>query len=405
MYIVDELCSEPDILVQEDSDNTIIPDGFPREGNEETLIMMQPLYKRFACIEKILTAIAINALTLNVRPSNDKHGYNSNFVVMPAGFGKTTALEGIFNGNPENTYLVDPKHFESEMYDKPGQLFFGKTWLNSDGIATFASSSTKQLNQLVDFYTMTLSDGRYARSGRSIEADYNTMIAIATEMFIKLESVFKGRTLFERIFPIFFYPTLEEEAMIEDKKDDLKNIDVLDPLILRYSENLDDYENKPKFYIDKSLKTARSTIKEKLTKYSGISVNRVDTYLDNFLASNAFLNNRIKLVNGLERIYPDENDIKLFEWLLDIHSRFEHGSMDEIVYHAMADTNSPVTSRMLFEMDEFQKIMFTNMFEEMTFENMIKLSLTRLKDIGLIIKIENRGDLLYSLNSNPVVRF
>lgn len=386
-------------------DITRLPDGFPAYGNLETLAMMQPVYNRLVCTEKIYTCAVINALTINLKLLQNRRFYNSNFLVMPAGASKTTFLESILLGNTDFVLKTKSKHFESEMYQKNRKDFVGKTWINFDCIPTFTSCSKKQLNQLIDFYTGSLSDGVFGRGELDIQTDYNILYAMASDSFGEIQKVFKGRTFLERVVPLFFYPTIDDWNKIDDKiyENDLHETEKL-VLKLPYSEGIDDYDNKTKFVITEEMKDWSKETVSKLTRINGNSTSRNRSYIHNFVASNAFINKRIHCVEGENCVIPDEPDLRMFEWVMEVHSRFPVGSLEGIVFEETVNYGFPVTVPILLSMSRIQEVIMANGFMEIDVMNSLQSCLDDLLNKGLIKKVMTKGIPTFDLaNKDRIV--
>jgi hypothetical protein len=98
----------------------------------------------------------------------DVRKLNSCLIVAPRGTGKSELLERILAAsNPEHFVVLPPKIFESELVKKGPIFFHNKIMVLDDLIVTFEGMSTKQRQQLVNFWTKLL-EGNYSRDDYAI---------------------------------------------------------------------------------------------------------------------------------------------------------------------------------------------------------------------------------------------
>jgi len=373
-----------------------IPDGFPIEGNEKILELVNPILKYLILIDKVIICSIVNALTINIKPINDGHDYNSNFIVLPKGLGKTTLLNKfIHEGNDESVYLTPSKHFESQIMGWDRKVFEYKTWINFDAITLLNTLKPTQRAQLISFYTEILSDGYYHRDKtEAIEANMNVLFGMASESFYEFQQVLQDSTVFDRIVPIYFFPTSEQKERIRKQAsiNRTKHRQIkIEPIVLPYIGKLQyDFEN------DWVINSEVDKLAEQLENDTGLTGTRASRYVFNFICSNAYINGRKR---G-RLVHPDENDIKLFKWLMDIHYPLDSNSMEFMVYNVIkAEAGDPVT------VDELSTLYMTEHFLKSTNERKstdenyrkkkVRVALNMLERRGMILCEHRKGESLY----------
>ena len=391
-------------IYSKDISELYVPKYFPVEGNEKTLELLNPAFKYLILIDKIIVCSAINSLTLNIKPINNGHDYNSNFIVMPKGFGKTTLLKEIFQkSNPKKMLITESKHFESEMFGRNEDDFLGKTWLNFDAISLFMTSKPVQRAQLIAFYTETLSDGLYSRKSSTIEADYNLQYVMASEKFYELQKELYDSTLFDRIVPIYYHPSDEDKELIMQKANINRTeyqTNRMPTIELPYIKDLSDISHKFGFEYGQDISDKIYELSQIMTEQTQMGITRVSRYISNFICSNAHINGRARNY----KVFPNHSDIELFEWLLDIHFPLDKNSFEFAVYSAIKDdeqlacTVSDIINSDAVLAHELVSNLTNNDKDRQTFTNNVRMVLNRLVTRGMLLTERTGGLPIYWCN-------
>ncbi len=376
-----------------------IPDGFPVKGNERILTILNPIFQYLILVDKIVVCSAVNALTLNIKPINGGHDYNSNFIVAPKSFGKTTLLKNILQvSNPKNMLVAESKHFESEMFNVPKPEFIGKTWLHFDAISLFMTAKPVQRAQLIAFYTETLSDGLYSRkNGGEVIADYNLQYVMASENFYVLQKELYNSTIFDRIVPIYYHPTEEDKLAIRKKSNEnRKNHRTckMPTVKLPYISNLEDYSRKFTFEYNDEISDEIDRLSEYMSEQTQMGITRVSRYISNFICSNAYINGRVR--NFV--VHPNKYDLNLYEWLMPIHFPLDVKSFEFAVYSVIKSSkNKAITVVQIKDAAEISyhptilALKGDKDYESMVLNN-IRMELNKLFTRGMI-EMERAGGL------------
>ncbi|MFW6001723.1 MAG: hypothetical protein ACOCQD_00125 [archaeon] len=391
-----------------DYDGYRLPDDFPYEGNEKTAEKVSKVSSYLVHTEKVATCVIVNCLTINIRQPNDKTaGYNSNFIVMEKGYGKTSMLDILYKSNSDYMVVTPQKHFESSMYERHPEDFIGKTWLNYDAISCFTTSKQQQRDQLVAFYTETLSDGHYERDKvGSISTDYNLMYGMAMDRFNEFQKDLHDSTIFDRIVPIymFFNEEQKEEISLSAERNIRKSGQHKMPQVkLPYREKVGEVKNKLHFnYEDDEIANEIRKLSKEISNMSGLARTRANKYVSNFIFANAYLNGRMDYNKTV--IVPSMADVRLFEYIKDIHLPFDKRTLDYHVYCAIlnfCDYNdcSSINLATIFQADELEEFYKNKKLSKEIIKNDITTSVDNLINRGLITKVQNLGqkDAIFKL--------
>ncbi|MFW6001765.1 MAG: hypothetical protein ACOCQD_00335 [archaeon] len=393
-----------------DYDGYRLPEDFPVDGNETTAEKVSAISSYLVHTEKIATCIIVNCLTVNIRQPNDKTaGYNSNFLVGDKGYGKTSMLEILYKNNYENMIVTPQKHFESSMYERDDKDFVGKTWLNYDAISCFTTSKAQQRDQLVAFYTETLSDGRYERDrAGAIETDYNLVYGMAMNRFNEFQKDLHDSTIFDRVVPIYMFFSQEQIDDIElGAERNIRNANKygLPTVRLPYRKEVHKLKNKVKFnYGDDEIAREIRRLSRELSDMSGLAKTRANKYVANFIFANAYLNGRID--DNKTVVKPSMADVKLFDYIKEVHLPFSKDSLDYALYCSIVNfcnenRCSSVSLKQLFDTEEVEEYFKGTKVKEEIIRNDVTTSVHDLINRGLIIKVQNLGqkDAILKLKS------
>jgi len=237
----------------------------------------------------------VNAMSINLKLPPGTRKLNSCLIVSPRGSGKSELLEHILAASePEHFRALPPKIFESELVTKGRDYFHNKIMVIDDLIPTFEGMSTKQRQQLVNFWTKLL-EGNYGRD-RDTLSDVSTLVlfGLASEQLDRFRDELMSATFLDRVPPFKHNVTRQMKREIlqfrtkrqgqppvirlplPEKIDDDKKIDVAFPdskeiedKIAEYALELDDYQVQ--------------------------SCARAQDYIKTFMRANALLNGRRKV--------------------------------------------------------------------------------------------------------------
>ncbi len=229
----------------------------------------------------------------------DTRKLNSCLIVAPRGSGKTELLERtLAASNPEHFVVLPPKIFESELVTKPRDYFHNKILVLDDLIVTFEGMSTKQRQQLVNFWTKLL-EGGYARDRNAI-VNVRTIVlfGLASEQLDKFRDELMSATFLDRV-PAFKHnvtPELKREILeyrasqSGDKKPDLK---------LPLPEKIEDREKiHVQFPHSKEIESKIVEYALELDNYEVQSSVRAQDYVKTFMRAHALLIGRRKITES-----------------------------------------------------------------------------------------------------------
>jgi len=240
----------------------------------------------------------VNAMSINLKPSSDTRKLNSCLIVAPRGSGKSELLERILaKSNPEHFTVLPSKIFESELVTKGRDFFHNKIMVIDDLIPTFEGMSTKQRQQLVNFWTKLL-EGGYARD-RNALSNVTTLVmfGLASEQLDKFRDELMSATFLDRVPPFKHNVTRQMKREILQFRVKRANKNPQQPVIkLPLPERIED---------DKKVEIAfpeSREIEDKITEYAlelddyqVQSCVRAQDYIKTFMRANALLNGRKKI--------------------------------------------------------------------------------------------------------------
>ena len=246
-----------------------------------------------AAIPPIVNAVSIN---LRLPPGIRKH--NSCLVVAPRGSGKSELLERILaKSNPEHFTVLPPKIFESELVTKGREFFHNKIVVIDDLIPTFEGMSTKQRQQLVNFWTKLL-EGGYARD-RNALSNVRTLVmfGLASEQLDKFRDELMSVTFLDRVPPFKHNVTRQMKREILQFRAKRANKNPQPPVIkLPLPEKIeDDKKVEIAFPDSKEIEDKVTEYALELDDYQVQSYARAQDYIKTFMRANALLNGRKKV--------------------------------------------------------------------------------------------------------------
>jgi energy-coupling factor transporter ATP-binding protein EcfA2 len=141
-------------------------------------------------------------MSINLKMSEATRKLNSCLVVAPRGSGKSELLEHLLAAsNPKHFVVLPPKIFESELETKGRDFFHNKIMIADDLIVSFEGMSTKQRQQLENFWTKLL-EGGYAREAHSImNVSTIALFGLASEQLDRFRDELMSSTFLDRVPP------------------------------------------------------------------------------------------------------------------------------------------------------------------------------------------------------------
>jgi hypothetical protein len=250
------------------------------------------------CLAAIIPIV--NAMSINLKLPPGTRKLNSCLIVAPRGSGKSELLEHILAAsNPEHFRALPPKTFESELVTKGRDFFHNKIMVIDDLIPTFEGMSTKQRQQLVNFWTKLL-EGNYGRD-RDVLSDVRTLalFGLASEQLDRFRDELMSTTFLDRVPPFKHNVTREmkKEILQFRAKRQRKNPSRQPPVIkLPLPEKIDDTQKVDVPFL--GTKDVEDTIAKyalELDDYQVQSCARAQDYIKTFMRANTLLNSRPKV--------------------------------------------------------------------------------------------------------------
>ena len=250
------------------------------------------------CLAAIIPIV--NAMSINLKLPPGTRKLNSCLVVAPRGSGKSELLERILAaGNPEHFVVLPPKIFESELVMKGRDFFHNKIIVIDDLIPTFEGMSTKQRQQLVNFWTKLL-EGNYARN-RDALSDVRTLalFGLASEQLDRFRDELMSATFLDRVPPFKHNVTRQmKKEILEFRSTHLRESQSRQPPVIKLPlpEKIDD---EKKIDVDfpycKEIEVRIAEYALELDDYQVQSCARAQDYIKTFMRANALLNGRRKV--------------------------------------------------------------------------------------------------------------
>lgn len=260
----------------------------------------------------IAVIVIVNILTLNLKLKPDE-ATNSTLLIGPSGHGRTTLIHHILRRSNQQFFPKLPdKLFESEIMKMPHENFNNKVWVQDDLITTFRGTSTKQREQLMGFFNAFLTKGEYGRRDNTVQGRIVCVFGIASEVQKKYAKQMFLATFTDRFIPVEYdFDERLEREILQAKR--INRGSQPPRVILPLKPNSVDPVIPSAFY---------SEIDElalELNRKGKMSSIRAQTYIENFLKSNAALNDRISVC---------EDDMMLLRLVWPLHFGANLGSVD-----------------------------------------------------------------------------
>jgi len=254
--------------------------------------------------------VAINSISLCLDLPEQYKQRNSVILILDRGAAKSTLLVDLLaKSNPKMFTKLDKKLFESELVQKPKEYFHNKVLVHDDLIIAFTGMSTKQRQQLINFFTSLLSDKEYSRerNNQLKDVDCLCVFGIAKENYSKHTKELLNATFFDRFIRVTMDLERDDKLKILQHRDNLKANNVKYPKIkLPYKKK----KTKVELVLSVEMKAERNKLAMELDDYNILSFARAQNFIDVFLMANALLNGRKEVKN---------NDLELYKLLHKYH--------------------------------------------------------------------------------------
>jgi hypothetical protein len=260
--------------------------------------------------------VILNIATINLKLQRNESP-NSTLLIWPSGCGKGSLLEDVLGkSNPKFFPQLPQKLYESEIMEFPDDYFNKKIWVYEDLITLFRGTSTKQREQLMNFFNIFLSRGWYARRERKVEGKIVCCFGVAREFYEgKYKKEMFQLTFLDRFNKVYFELSEKMKAKI---------------LKLR---NMNKEMEPPKVKLPFYKNDVRITIPEKFTEEINklaldwdrrkiMSFVRAQISISNFLKASALLNNRREVT---------QEDLMLLKFVLPLYYRETKPSQFEVM--------------------------------------------------------------------------
>jgi len=244
--------------------------------------------------------LIVNAMSINLKLPPGVRKLNSCLVVAPRGSGKSELLEHILAAsNPQHFVVLPAKIFESELVKKGREFFHNKIIVIDDLIPTFEGMSTKQRQQLVNFWTKLL-EGNYGRDRDSLSnVTTLVMFGLASEQLDRFRDELMSSTFLDRVPPFKHDVTrqmkrqiLQFRAARASKKPPPQPPIIKLPLPEKIE---DDKKAEVAFPNSKEIEDRVTGYALELDDYQVQSCARAQDYIKTFMRANALLNGRRKV--------------------------------------------------------------------------------------------------------------
>jgi hypothetical protein len=247
--------------------------------------------------------VATNSISICVELPKQYKQRNSIILILGRGSAKSTLLIDILAKSNKKMFVkLDKKLFESELVQKPKEYFHNKVLIHDDLIIAFTGMSTKQRQQLVNFFTSILSDKEYSRerNNQLKDVDCLCIFGLAKENYAKYMKELMSATFFDRFSRVTRNIDREDKVKILEHRDITKENNIDFPKIkLPYKKK----KTKIELILTKEMKVKRNKLAMELDDYNILSFARAQNFIDVFLMSNALLNGRKRVKNSDLEMY------------------------------------------------------------------------------------------------------
>jgi len=285
--------------------------------------MLENLWKITERIEEYLPhlgypsiPVIVNITTINLKLHRNESP-NSTLLIWPSGCGKGSLLEDILKKSNLNFFPQLPqKLYESEIINFPDDYFNKKVWVYEDLITLFRGTSTKQREQLMNFFNVFLSRGWYSRRERKVEGKIVCCFGIAREFYEgKYKKEMLQLTFLDRFNKVYF------------KLNDKMKAEILK--LRGMSEEAEPPKIRLTFYKNDISITIPENVREEINKLALdwdrrkiMTFVRAQISISNFLKASALLNNRRKVA---------QEDLMLFKFALPLYYQETEPSQFEVM--------------------------------------------------------------------------
>jgi hypothetical protein len=242
----------------------------------------------------------VNSMSINLKLPPGTRKLNSCLIVAPRGSGKSELLEHILaRSNPEHFVVLPQKMFESELVKKTRDYFHGKIVVHDDLIIAFEGMSTKQRQQLVNFWTKLL-EGSYARDRDALsKVSTLALFGLASEELDRFRDELMSATFLDRIPPFKHNVTRQmKKEILQFRARSLRENPSRQPPIIKLPlpEKIeDDKKVEVDFPDSKEIEDRIAECALELDDYQVQSYARAQDYIKTFMRANALLNGRHKV--------------------------------------------------------------------------------------------------------------
>lgn len=271
------------------------------QDNKETLELADKIETFLKFWGEFSIIPIVNANSINLKLSETYEQLNNTLIIAPKGGGKSTLLKQILiKSNPKFIVGLPKKMFESELVKKGNDFFNDKILVHDDLITAFNGVSSKQREQLTNFWTQLLSHYSYSRENYRIDAKCACLFGIASESFGKYKNQLFESTFLDRFIMSQKMSVEGEEEVVLEHRDYLKQNKINFPTIkLPFTKSKKSVEME----YDKTFLKERNKYALELNTYNIMTAQRAQNYIDIFMMSNALLNGRKKVSQSDLEIY------------------------------------------------------------------------------------------------------
>jgi hypothetical protein len=280
----------------------------------------------------------VNSMSINLKMPEGIRKLNSCLIVAPRGTGKSELLVHLLTAsNPKHFVVLPAKIFEIDLVTKPRDFFHNKILVLDDLIVSFQGMSTKQRQQLENFWTKLL-EGSYARNTSGI-ADVTVLVlfGLASEQLGKFRSELMSATFLDRVPPFKHnVPREMKRKILQIRARRSNNGSGLQRPVIKLPllESIEDSKKvNVAFPRSKEMEEQIAEYAMELDDYGVQSSARAQDYIKTFMRANALLNGRSKVA---------KSDLYLYDLIhpLFLNSMGEMGMENRILALIKANPNA-----------------------------------------------------------------